>query len=63
MTEWLWSLAVLTLFYLAVQLSLRGRSAEDIDEATQLPFADDPYLQQRMRWQASREREHGKERR
>ncbi|MCY1289102.1 hypothetical protein D9M70_381800 [compost metagenome] len=42
------SLAALSVFYLATQACLGGRSQRQIDEATMLPFADDEPVARRM---------------
>ncbi|MCY1354660.1 hypothetical protein D9M71_423830 [compost metagenome] len=42
------SLAALSVFYLATQACLGGRSQRQIDEASMLPFADDEPVARRM---------------
>ena len=48
MANELWLLICVTLFITAVQLCLSGRSQRSLDEATMLPFADDPEVAERM---------------
>lgn len=56
MTDALWLLACATLFFLAVQCCLAGRSQRSLDEATMLPFADDPEVARRMEQATGRSR-------
>ena len=56
MTHELWPLACVTLFFIAVQLCLSGRSQRSLDEATMLPFADDPEVARRMEQATGRSR-------
>ena len=42
-----WMIAVMV-FFLGVQLSLGRGSQRDLDEATMLPFADDPEVARRV---------------
>ncbi|MCY1284092.1 hypothetical protein D9M68_381180 [compost metagenome] len=48
--------ALLTLFYLAVQWSLREERRADLDQAAMLPFADDPEVARRMERATGRSR-------
>lgn len=56
MANELWLLTCATLFFLAVQLCLSGRSQRSLDEATMLPFADDPEVARRMEQATGRSR-------
>ena len=56
MTNELWLLTCVALFYIAVQLCLAGRSPRSLDEATMLPFADDPEVARRMEQATGRSR-------
>lgn len=56
MANELWLLTCLSLFFIAVQLCLSGRSQRSLDEATMLPFADDPEVARRMEQATGRSR-------
>lgn len=56
MANELWPLTCLSLFFIAVQLCLSGRSQRSLDEATMLPFADDPEVARRMEQATGRSR-------
>ncbi|QMV61814.1 cbb3-type cytochrome c oxidase subunit 3 [Pseudomonas berkeleyensis] len=43
-----WWMMALAVFFVGVQLSLGGGSQRDLDEATMLPFADDPAVARRV---------------
>lgn len=51
-----WLLTCATLFFLAVQLCLSGKSQRSLDEATMQPFADDPEVARRMEQATGRSR-------
>ena len=48
MSNVLWSTLCVGLFFLAVQVCLSGRSQRSLDEASMLPFADDPEATREM---------------
>lgn len=50
----LWGLIALMVFYLGVQASLARGSSRDLDEATMLPFADDPEVARRVERETGR---------
>lgn len=56
MANELWLLACVTLFFIAVQFCLSGRSQRNLDEATMLPFADDPEVARLMEQETGRSR-------
>ena len=56
MTNELWLLACASLFFITVQSCLAGRSQRCLDEATMLPFADDPEVARRMEQATGRSR-------
>jgi cbb3-type cytochrome oxidase subunit 3 len=43
-----WWMMAVAVFFLGVQLSLGRGSQRDLDEATMLPFADDPEVARRV---------------
>lgn len=43
-----WWMMALAVFFVGVQLSLGRGSQRDLDEATMLPFADDPAVARRV---------------
>lgn len=43
-----WGMIAVVMFFLGVQLTLGRGSQRDLDEATMLPFADDPEVAQRV---------------
>ncbi|WP_183894011.1 cbb3-type cytochrome oxidase subunit 3 [Ectopseudomonas mendocina] len=43
-----WWMIALAVFFVGVQLSLGRGSQRDLDEATMLPFADDPAVARRV---------------
>lgn len=43
-----WWMMTLAVFFVGVQLSLGRGSQRDLDEATMLPFADDPAVARRV---------------
>jgi len=53
MSETILAYSLVAFFFVAVQLSLRG-SRRDIEEATMLPFADDPPVARRMERETER---------
>ncbi|QLF94569.1 cbb3-type cytochrome c oxidase subunit 3 [Pseudomonas sp. ABC1] len=50
----IWWLVAVAIFYLGVQLSLGRSSQRDLDEATMLPFADDPEVAHRVERETGR---------
>ena len=56
MANELWLLTCVTLFITAVQFYLSGKSQRGLDEATMLPFADDPEVARRMEQATGRSR-------
>lgn len=56
MANELWLLTCMTLFITAVHCCLAGRSERSLDEATMLPFADDPEVAGRMEEATGRSR-------
>lgn len=43
-----WGILALLLFYLGVQISLGRATQRELDEATMLPFVDDPEVARRV---------------
>ena len=43
-----WGILALLLFYLGVQISLGQTTQRELDEATMLPFVDDPEVARRV---------------
>jgi len=56
MPQELWLLGCATLFIAAVQFCLSGKSQRSLDEASMLPFADDPEVARRMEAETGRSR-------
>ncbi|MFP6849403.1 MAG: cbb3-type cytochrome c oxidase subunit 3 [Pseudomonas sp.] len=50
----IWGLSVLILFYLCVQICFVRSTTRDLDEATMLPFADDPEVARRVERETGR---------
>ncbi|QLG93414.1 cbb3-type cytochrome c oxidase subunit 3 [Pseudomonas yamanorum] len=48
MWEMIFNLAALICLYIAVEYCLRGQSRDDLDEASLIPFADDPQVARRV---------------
>ncbi|MGR3885478.1 cbb3-type cytochrome c oxidase subunit 3 [Pseudomonas sp. 1152_12] len=44
----MWSLLILVFLYGAVEYCLRGESERSLDDASMLPFADDPEVARRV---------------
>ena len=50
----LWSLIAVTVFYLSVQICLMRGNPRELDEASMLPFADDPEVARRVERETGR---------